>query len=59
MKPCQTTLEKRNQGSLIGGANAAEEKWAIRLFGAMFVCMMAVCALHAIGQIMFIARMCA
>lgn len=58
MKPCQTTLEKQSHGNLFGG-ESAEEKWALRLFCAMFACMMAVCALHAIGQVMFIARLCA
>lgn len=59
MKSCQTAIEKQSRGNLFGGVHTAEEKWALRLLCAMFACMMAVCALHAIGQIMFIARLCA
>ena len=42
-----------------GAENSREEKWILRLLVALLACAVAVSVLHAIGQVMFIAHMCA
>lgn len=59
MDPNQTAIEKRASQSLFGGENAREEKWILRLSIALLICSIVICMLHAIGQVMFIAHMCA
>lgn len=55
----QTVIEKNGRTDLFGAENSREEKWTLRLFMALLACMVMVSALHAIGQVMFIAHMCA
>ena len=55
----QTAIEKKTRTGLFGGANSREEKWIPRLFMALPSCAVVVRVLHAIGQVMLIAQMCA
>lgn len=59
MEHGQTTNEKKICTSLLGAENSREEKWILRLFIALLASAIVVSVLHAIGQVMLIARMCA
>ena len=59
MEQSQTTIEKQPSRSLFSGENSRAEKWILRLFIILLICSIAICVLHAIGQIMLIAHMCA
>ena len=59
MEHSQTIIEKNGRTDPFGAGNSREEKWILRLFIALLACTVVVSALHAIGQVMFIAHMCA
>ncbi len=59
MERSQTAIEEKARTGLFGGENSREEKWTLRLFIALLACAVVVSVLHAIGQVMFIAQMCA
>lgn len=55
----QTAIEKRASRSLFGVENTRAERWILRLFIVLLICSIAICVLHAVGQVILIARMCA
>ena len=59
MEPNQTKIEKLTSRSLFSSENTRAEKWILRLFIALLICSIVICMLHAVGQVMLIARMCA
>ena len=59
MKRDQTTTEKNGRTDLFGAENNREENWILRLFIALLACAVMVGVLHAIGQVPFIAHICA
>ena len=59
MEHNQTAIENKTRTGLFGTENSSEEKWILRLFIALLACAVVISVLHAIGQIMLIAHMCA
>ncbi len=59
MEHSQQAIERKACTGLFGAENSHEKKWILRLLIALLVCAVVVSALHAIGQVMFIACMCA
>ena len=59
MEHNQQAIERKARTGLFGAENSREEKWILRLLIALLACAVAVSVLHAIGQVMFIAHMCA
>lgn len=59
MEHNQTIIENKTHAGLFGTENSSEEKWILRLFIALLACAVVVSVLHAIGQIIIIAHMCA
>lgn len=39
-------------------SRSPEEKWLIRLLIAVAICLIAVCVIHAAGEVMIIAQIC-
>lgn len=59
MEHGQKVIERKARTGLFGAEISREEKWILRLFIALLACAIVVSVLHAIGQVMFIAQMCA
>lgn len=59
MEHNQAAIENKTRTGLFSTENSSEEKWILRLFIALLACAVVVSVLHAIGQIMLIAHMCA
>ena len=59
MKPIQGTIEKRAHTSLFDTESRQGEKRILRLLVALLACTTVACIIHTIGQVMFIAHMCA
>lgn len=59
MEHSQAAIEKKTRTGLFGAENSREEKWILRLLIALLACAEALSVLHAIGQVMLIAHMCA
>lgn len=59
MEHNQTVIKNKTRAGLFGTENSRDEKWILRLFIALLACAVVVSVLHAIGQIMIIAHMCA
>lgn len=59
MEHSQQVIERKARTGLFGAEISREEKWIPRLFIALLACAIVVCVLHAIGQVMLIAQMCA
>lgn len=59
MKHGKASIEKKTRTGLFGAENSHEEKWILRLLIALLVCAVVLSVLHAIGQVMLIAHMCA
>ena len=59
MEHNQTAIELKTRTGIFGAENSREEKWILRLFIALLACAIVVSVLHAIGQVVFIAQMCA
>lgn len=56
MKSQESGIE--NSGFELPASRSPEEKWLIRLLIAMAICLIAVCVIHAAGEVMIIARIC-
>lgn len=59
MEHSTQAIERKTHTGFFGAENSREEKWILRLLIALLACAVAVSVLHAIGQVMFIAHMCA
>lgn len=59
MEHSQQVIERKTRTGLFGTETSREEKWILRLFIALLACATVVSVLHAIGQVMLIAHMCA
>lgn len=59
MEHSQQVIERETRTGLFGTETSREEKWILRLFIALLACAIVVSVLHAIGQVMLIAHMCA
>lgn len=59
MEHNQTTIELKTRTGIFGAENSREEKWILRLLMALLVCAVTAGVLHTIGQVIFIAHMCA
>ena len=59
MEHSQQVIERKTRTGLFGTETGREEKWILRLFIALLACAIVVSVLHAIGQVMLIAHMCA
>lgn len=59
MEHSPQAIERKTRTGFSGAESSREEKWIIRLLVALLACAVAVSVLHAIGQVMFIAHMCA
>lgn len=59
MEHNQTAIELKTRTGIFGTENSREEKWILRLLMALLVCAVTAGVLHAIGQVIFIAHMCA
>lgn len=59
MEHSQQAIERKAYTGLFSAENSREEKWILRLFIALLASAIVVSVLHAIGQVILIARMCA
>ena len=59
MEHNQTTIELKAHTGIFSAENNREEKRILRLLMALLVCAVMAGVLHAIGQVIFIAHMCA
>ena len=59
MEHGQQVIERKARTGHFGAEVSREEKWILRLFIALLACAIVVSVLHAIGQVIFIAHMCA
>lgn len=59
MKMKDGTVQDANRNRVSSSAKYPEEKWAIRLFIAMMICLITVCIIHAVGQLVLITSICA
>lgn len=59
VKSQESGIENSGFGLSAIGSRDPEEKWLIRLLIAMAIWLIAVCVIHAAGEVMIIARICA
>lgn len=59
MEHSQQIIERKARTGLFSAETSREEKWILRLFIALLACAIVVSVLHAVGQVMLIAHMCA
>lgn len=59
MEHSKQAIERKARIGLFGAENSHEEKWILYLLIALLACAVMVSVLHAIGQVMLIAHMCA
>lgn len=59
MKQYRAAIEKSGENDPINTEDSREEKWVIRLFAFLLVCMAVAFIIHAIGQAVLIAHICA
>ena len=59
MEHNQTTIELKAHTGIFSAENNREEKQILRLLMALLVCAVTAGVLHTIGQVIFIAHMCA
>lgn len=59
MEHSQQVIESKTRADLFGTEASREEKWILRLFIVLLACAIVVSVLHAIGQVVIIAHLCA